>query len=321
MSHRSFRIIAGLAFSLAGVSALAQPFPSKPIRVVVPFPAGSATDAIARVITPAVAQALGQSLVIDNKPGADGAIAAAEVAKSPADGHTLLFATNSPMAAVPALRKQPPYDPVADFAPITDLGRYTFFLFASAASPFKTLPEMIAHAKANPGKLNYATGNTTGIVSFAQMNALAGTSMTHVPYKGEPAAVIDLVANRVQVMFATITTGGAHTREGRLKALVTTLPSRSPAMPDVPTIAEAGMPQFSMVSWAALFAPAGTPRDVITRLNREFVVAMQRPEVIAGAEKQAFFLRSSTPEQLGAFVREQKDSYARILREAGVQPE
>ncbi|MBL8377459.1 MAG: tripartite tricarboxylate transporter substrate binding protein [Burkholderiales bacterium] len=321
MSQRSLLITTGLVFSLAGVPALAQTFPSKPIRVVVPFPAGSATDAIARVITPAVAQALGQSLVIDNKPGADGAIAATEVAKAAADGHTLLFATNSPMAAVPALRKQPPYDPVADFAPVTDLGRYTFFLFASAAAPFKTLPEMIAHAKANAGKLNYATGNTTGIVSFAQMNALAGINMTHVPYKGEPAAVVDLVANRVQVMFATITTGGAHAREGRLKALVTTLPSRSPAMPEVPTIAEAGMPQFSMVSWAALFAPGGTPREVVSRLNREFVAAMQRPEVMSGAEKQAFFLRSSTPEQLGAFVREQKDSYARILREAGVQPE
>jgi tripartite-type tricarboxylate transporter receptor subunit TctC len=311
-----------VAFAALAAPALAQaPYPSRPIRIVVPFPPGSATDVIGRILGQSVSAAVGQPVLVDNKAGADGAIAGSEVANAAPDGYTVLLATNSPMSAVPALRKTPPYDPVTDFAPITDIGRYTFFVYASAASPFKTLAEMIAYAKANPGKLNYATGNSTGIVSFAQMNALAGIEMTHVPYKGEPAGITDLVANRVQLMVATLTTGGAHVKDGKLRAIATTLPRRSPAFPEVPTMAEAGMPQFSIVSWAALYAPAKTPKDIVERLNREFIAAMKRPEVIAAMDKQAFALTSSTPEQLGEFTRSQKEAYARILRAAGVQPE
>ena len=305
----------------AAAPASAQPFPAKPIRIVVPFPPGSATDTIARIFGQSVSVAVGQPVLVDNKAGADGAIGGSEVVNAAPDGYTVLMATNSPMSAVPALRKSPPYDPVTDFAPVTDIGRFTFFLYASAAAPFKSLQEMIAHAKANPGKLNYATGNTTGIVSFAQINALAGIDMTHVPYKGEPAGVTDLVANRVQVMVATLTTAGGHQKEGRLRALATTLPRRSPVLPEAPTMAEAGMPQFSIVSWAGLFAPARTPKEVVDRLNREFVAAMKRPEVIAAMDKQAFAMTPSTPEQLGEFVKSQKEAYARILRAAGVQPE
>ena len=260
-------------------------------------------------------------MLIDNKAGADGAIGGTEVMHAAPDGYTLLFATNSPMSAVPALRKNPPYDPVTDFTPVTDVGRYTFFLYANASQPFKSVAEMIAHAKANPGKLNYATGNATGIVSFAQIGALAGIDIAHIPYKGEPAGITDLVANRVQMMIATHTTGGPHVKEGRLRAIATTLPRRSPAFPDVPTMAEAGLPQFAIVSWAGLFAPAKTPKDVVERLNREFTAAMKRPEVQAAMEKQAFFLNPSTPEQLGEHVKAQKEAYARILRAAGVQPE
>ena len=322
--NRSFnRALHAAALAMLCVAAMptSAQFPNKPLRIVVPFPAGSATDAIARILGQSVAVAIGQPVLIDNKAGADGAIAASEVMNAAPDGYTVLLATNSPMSAVPALRKNPPYDPVTDFAPITDIGRYTFFIFASAAAPFKTLQEMISFAKANPGKLNYATGNTTGIVSFAQLNALAGIDMTHIPYKGEPAGVTDLVSNRVQVMIATVTTGGPHAREGKLRVIATTLPRRSPAFPDAPTMAESGMPQFAIVSWAGLFAPARTPRDVVERLNREFVAAMKRPDVAAALEKQAFAPTPSTPEQLGAYVKEQKEAYIRILRAAGVQPE
>jgi tripartite-type tricarboxylate transporter receptor subunit TctC len=315
------RVITAVAAAILSMAAAAQPFPAKPIRMVVPFPAGSATDAIGRILAQPVSAAIGQPVLIDNKAGADGAIAGSEVANAAPDGYTILLATNSPMSAVPAMRKTPPYDPVADFAPITDVGRYSFFLFANAAAPFRTLQEMIAYAKANPGKINYATGNTTGIVSFAQLNALAGIDMTHIPYKGEPAGVTDLVANRVQVMIATVTTGGPHARDGKLKVITTTLPRRSPAFPDAPTMAEAGMPQFAIVSWAGLYAPAKTPRDVIDRLNREFVAAMKRPDVIAAMDKQAFTMTPSTPEQLATYTREQRDAYVRILRSAGVQPE
>jgi tripartite-type tricarboxylate transporter receptor subunit TctC len=321
MRRLPIRAVTAIAAAIVSFAAAAQQFPSRPIRMIVPFPAGSATDAIGRILAQPLSAAIGQPVLIDNKAGADGAIAGSEVANAAPDGYTILLATNSPMSAVPALRKNPPYDPVTDFAPITDVGRYSFFLFASAAAPFKTLQEMIAYAKANPGKLNYATGNTTGIVSFAQLNALAGIDMSHIPYKGEPAGVTDLVANRVQVMIATVTTGGPHARDGKLKVITTTLPRRSPAFPDAPTMAEAGMPQFAIVSWAGLYAPAKTPKDVIDRLNREFVAVMKRQDVIAAMDKQAFTMTPSTPEQLGVYTREQRDAYVRILRAAGVQPE
>jgi len=305
---------------LFACSAHAQ-YPAKPIRVVVPFPAGSSTDIITRVLASSVSQALGQTLVVDNKAGADGAIAAAEVAKAAPDGYTLLMATNSPMSAVPALKKTPPYDPVADFTPITDIGRYTFFILVHPSVPAKTLKELIDYARANPGKLNYATGNTTGIVSTAYFASLARIELVHVPYKGEPQAVTDLVAGRVQLMFCSSGTSIAHIRDGRLRALVTTLGKRSQLLPEVPTIAEAGMPQFSITSWAGLFGPARMPREVVERLNKEFVAAMARSDVQAAMEKAAFALNPSTPGELAAFVQEQMESYRRILRAAGVEPE
>ena len=308
------------ALLVAPLGASAQ-YPSKSIRVIVPFPAGSATDTVTRILSNSVAQAIGQPLVVENKAGADGAIAAAEVAKAPGDGYTLLMATNSPMSAVPAMKKAPPYDPVADFTPITDVGRYTFFIVVHPSVPAKSLGELIAYARANPGKLNYATGNTTGIVSTAFFASQAQIKIVHVPYKGEPQAITDLVAGRVQLMFASSTTSVPHVRENRLRALVTTLPRRSQLLPDVPTIAEAGMPQFSVTSWAGLFGPAKMPREVTERLNAEFTAAMARPDVQQAMERQAFALSPSSPAQLAAFVKEQLESYRRILRAAGVEPD
>ena len=312
-----------LTFACAVVlstSAVAQ-YPAKPVRIVVPFPGGSATDTITRILAQSISPGFGQPMIVDNKPGADGAIAGAEVAKAPPDGYTLLMATNSPMSAVPAMKKSPPYDPVNDFTPITDIGRYTFFLYVHASVPAKSLKELISHAKANPGKLAYATGNTTGIVSFAQMNSLAGIDMLHVPYKGEPQGITDLVGNRVQVMWATPTTGLPFVKEGKIRALVTQLTKRSSLLPDVPTIHEAGLPKFTITSWAALFGPAKLPKEIVARLHKEFTTAMAKPDVLAQMEKQAFLLTPSTPEQLGAFVKEQMESYRTILRAAGVQPE
>ena len=313
------RLFCGLVMSLSLV-AHAQ-YPARPVRVIVPFPAGSATDTITRILASSVGASLGQPLLVENKAGADGAIAAAEVAKAPADGYTLLMATNSPMSAVPAMKKSPPYDPLADFTPITDIGRYTFFIVVHPSVPAKTLAELISHARASPGQLNYATGNTTGIVSTAYFASLADIRLVHVPYKGEPQAIADLVAGRVHLMFASSSTSVPHVREGRLRALVTTLAKRSALLPDVPTIAEAGMPQFSLTSWAGLFAPARLPGDVLQRLNREFVAAMGRAEVQEAMEKQAFTLSPSSPQRLGEFVREQLESYRTVLRAAGVQPE
>jgi tripartite-type tricarboxylate transporter receptor subunit TctC len=276
---------------------------------------------VGRILGQSISASIGQTIVVENKAGADGAIAGAEVAKAPPDGYTLLLATNSPIAVVPALKKNPPYDPLTDFTPIADVGRYTFFLFAYAGVPAKTFGELIAYAKANPGKLAYATGNTTGIVSFAQMNSLAGIQMLHVPYKGEPAAITDLIGGRVQLIWATPTTGLSHVKDGKLRALVTSLKSRSPILPDVPTIAEAGLPKFSILSWAALYGPGKMPKDITDRINKEFVAAMKRPDVMAQMEKQAFALTPSTPEDLAVFTKEQIDEYRTILRASGVQPE
>ncbi|MBS0336355.1 MAG: tripartite tricarboxylate transporter substrate binding protein [Proteobacteria bacterium] len=317
---RIARILATLSLAAVAASAAAQ-YPNKPIKLIVPFPAGSATDTVGRILGQSVSAAVGQTVVVENKAGADGAIAGSEVVKSAPDGYTLLLATNSPMAVAPAMKKVPPYDPTTDFTPITDVGRYTFFLFANANLPAKTLGELIAYAKANPGKLAYATGNTTGIVSFAQMNALAGVQMLHVPYKGEPAAITDLIGGRVQLIWATPTTGLSHVKDGKLRAIVTSLKNRSPILPDVPTIAEAGLPKFSILSWAALYGPAKMPKDLVERLNKEFVAAMKRPDVMAAMEKQAFILNPSTPEELGAFTKDQFEEYKRILRAAGIQPE
>jgi tripartite-type tricarboxylate transporter receptor subunit TctC len=301
--------------------ARAQAFPNKPIKIVVPFPAGSATDAIARVIGASVSSAIGQPVLVENKAGADGAIAGTEVVRAAPDGYTLLMATNSPMAAAPAMKKNPPYDPVTDFTPISDIGRYTFFIVVHPSVPAKTVAELVALAKSKPGELNYATGNTTGIVSMALFNALGGVKMTHVPYKGEPQALTDLVSGRVQVMVVSSGTSLPHIREGRLRAIAVTLDKRSPALPDVPTIVEAGMPQFRLTSWAAVFGPAKMPRDVVERLNREFVAAIGRPDVQQAMEKQAFMLQGSTPEQLGALVKEQFESYKSTMKIAGIEPE
>lgn len=311
-----------LVLALLVVSGAAEAqFPAKPIRVVVPFPVGSATDTITRVLAQSVSQSIGQTVVVENKAGADGAIAAGEVAKAAPDGHTLLMATNSPMSAVPAMKKNPPYDPVADFTPITDVGRYTFFIVVHPSVPAKTLKELIDHARANPGKVNYATGNTTGIVSTAFFASLAKIDLVHVPYKGEPQALTDLVAGRVQLMFCSSGTSMPQIREGKLRPIVTTLAKRTHLLPELPTIAEAGMPEFSITSWAGLFGPAKMPAAVVERLNKEFVAAMGRSDVQAAMEKQAFALSPSSPRELAAFVKEQMESYRRILRAAGVEPD
>ena len=315
------RIALLIASLLLSAVATAQPYPNKPIRVIVPFGAGSSTDVITRILTQSVSASIGQPFIVDNKPGGDGAVAGIEAAKAAPDGYTIFIGSGSPIAAVPALRKNPPYDSVNDFTPITDIGRFTLFLFVNSEVPVKTFQEFIAYAKANPGKLAYGTGNASGIVAFAQMNQLAGIDMLHVPYKSAPLAVVDLMTNRVQAMWEPPTTTLAAMKEGKLRALVTSLKSRSSVLPEVPTIAEAGMPQFSMANWMGLVGPAKLPREIVDRLNREFVAAMKRAEVIAAMEKQLFQLNPTTPEQFAVFVKEQIESYGSLLRAAGVKPD
>lgn len=308
-----------LALALFATSALAQ-YPTKPIRVLVPFGAGSSTDIVMRILAQPLSQSFGQPVVVENKPGADGAIAAAEVAKAAPDGYTLLLATNSPLSAAPHLRKLP-YDALADFTPITLVGNYTFFVLVHPSVPARNLAELIAYARANPGKLNYGTGNTSGIVMTAMLASQAGIEMVHVPYKSEPPAITDLLSGNIQVMISSYATVAPHLREGRLRALVTTLPSRSPLMPEVPAIVEAGFPKFSVSPWAGMFGPARMPREVTDRLNQELNALVRRPDVRDSLLRQAFDPKGSSTDEFAAYVRAQYDIWGRAIREAGIQPE
>ena len=312
------RVVAVLAM-IAG-AAHAQ-YPVKPVRVIVPFSAGSGTDVITRVLAQPLQQTLGQTFVIDNRPGADGALAGDMVAKAPADGYTLLMATNSPLSAVPHLRKKPPYDALKDFAPISMVGRYTFMVAVNANVPAKTLRELFDHARANPGKLNYASGNTSSIVMTAMLSSLAGIKMLHVPYKSEPPAVVDLIAGQVQVMVTSYTTVASHLREGRIRALALALNQRSSLLPNVPTVAEAGLPKFSITPWAGLFAPARTPKAVIDKLSVEINTLLKRADIRAQLDQQAFAGEGSTPEALDAWVKSQFNIWGAAMRDAGIQPE
>lgn len=310
-----------LAATLCAGTAAHAEFPSAPVRLVVPFPAGAASDVIARALARSAATRIGQSIIVDNKAGADGMISAAEVARAKPDGLTLLFGTNSALSASPALRVKLPYDPVKSFAPITELGRYTFFLYVNAATPARTLPEFVAYAKAHPGKLNFGTGNTTALVSSLQFNAIEGLDMVSVAYKGEPAAIVDLLDNRIQMMFGNPTLGLPHLASGKLRVLATTSERRSPLLPNVPTMKESGVSGFTITSWAGLFAPAGTPEPILAKIRAAFTAAMQDPEVIEALDKQGFTATPSNAASLAKLVDEQMVRYRTTIRAAGIQAE
>lgn len=299
--------------------AMAADFPTRPIRLIVHFPAGSSTDVIARTLGENVAKQLGQQIVIDNKPGADGSIAAAELKRSAPDGYTIMLATNSAMSGVPATRKTPPYDVTTDFTPITEIGRYNFFLYVNKDVPAKTLTELLAYAKANPGKLAYGSGNITGRLAFASIVAANNLDVTPVPYKGEPPAITDLITGRIQVMVATSGTGLPHVKDGKVRALATILDKRSAAAPDVPTIAEAGFTGFTIEPWAGLFGPPNMPKDIVTALNTAFGKAMSDPAVKQRMAEQDFALTPTTPEALGALVKRQLDIHRKLVSAAGLE--
>src|SRR6266699_4256213 len=313
---RVFTAVAALG--LIAVPAAAQ-YPARPIRIIVTYPPGGGADVMARVVAQPLSKTLGQPVVVDNRPGAEGAIGAEFVAKSVPDGYTILLAGNYMLGAM--LRKNPPYDVITDFAPITLLGKIAFFLVVHPSVPAKTLSELIDYARANPGRLNYATGSVNEILAFAQLKSLANVDMVQVPYKGGAPAMPDLLSARVQLMFNTGSTVVPLVKEGRLRALATLLPARSSLLPNVPTIAEAGMPQLSVVVWAGLFAPAKTPKDIVERLSREVNVILQRPEIRGQFEKQGLEPGGSTPGELAAFLKQQLIDWAGTARAAGLKPE
>ncbi len=319
--QKMIRLLATVGvIGLIAIPAAAQ-YPSKPIRIVVSFAAGGASDAIIRIVAQPLSEILGQPVLVDNRPGAEGAIAGEVVAKSAPDGYTVLFGGNTTMLGVPILRKNPPYDVIADFAPITSVVKFAFFLVVHPSVPATTLSELIDYARANPGRLNYATITVGDVLAFAQLKSLANVDMVRVPYKGGAPATPDLLSARVHLMFTTGSSVVPLVKEGRLRALATLLPGRSSLLPSVPTIAEAGMPRLTVVPWTGLFAPAKTPKDIVERLSREVNVILKRPEIRGQFEKQASEPAGSTPSELGAFLKQQLVEWRSAARSAGLEPE
>ena len=296
-------------------------YPNRPIRYVVPFPPGGSADGVARIMAQQLSQAMGQQWLVDNRPGADGVLAAGLVIKAAPDGHTVFFGSNTPMSAAPALRKVPPYDPVKDFTAIGFIGHITFILFSAPAVPAKTLSELIDYARANPGKLNYGTGNTGSIVSTAQLKLLAKLDIAQIPYKGDALVTSDLIGGRLQFAIMAPVPALAQAQAGRLRMLAVLLPRRSALAPDVPTIAEAGMPGVSIAPWAGLFGPAGIPRDVLARLSRDLNTVFSRAEVREQMSRQGFEAQIMSPAEVATHTKVQYEAWARVIRETGIPQE
>src|SRR5215207_4998356 len=304
---------------LASAAAHAQTYPSKPITIVVPFAPGSGTDTVSRLVGHYLGTALKQSVVIENKAGANGAIAATYVARAAPDGHTLLMATNSTHSANPSLMKTLAYDPVKDFAAVTRVGSYIFMLVVNPDVPAKSLPELIAYAKANPGKLSYASGNTTGIVAGETFKRWAGLDILHVPYKSTPPAINDILGGRVSMMFIDLTTGLPHVKAGALRALAVTTRERTSLLPELPSLHEAGVTNYDITSWAGVFAPAGTPAEVVGRLNAELRRIIDNPDVKRRLGDAGFDAFSGTPQELSQFVQEQLVLWTKLIKDSGIE--
>jgi tripartite-type tricarboxylate transporter receptor subunit TctC len=313
------RLLQVSLISLCALSlgANAQSFPTKPIRIVVPFGPGSATDTITRMLTEKAGKSLGTTFVVENKPGANGLIAAREVVGAPKDGHTIIVSSNSAHAANQYLYKNLGYDPVGDFAPITGLTTNPHVLVVRATLPVKDLKDLIRYGKENPGKLNFGAGNTGSLANASLVKSLAGFTAVEVSYKSQPAAVLDLLGGSIDFLSVDYFIVNEQIRSGALRALAVTSKTRLKALPDVPTVAET-LPGYELNGWIAAFAPAGTPVDAIEKLNKAFAEVVRSPEFEAYMERQGMQGFATSPAELGAFQREQVGKWADVLEKAGV---
>ena len=322
----TMRIAAVLAACACGVllgtnPAGAQPYPSKTIRLIHGFAAGSAIDVFSRPLAQKLSEALGQQVVVDGRPGATGTIANDIVAKSAPDGHTLLAAPGSAMAATPHLYKVP-YNSLRDFAPIIQISNFSYVLVAHPAVPAKTARELIALAKTRPGYLNYgSTGVGSGFHLAGELFcAMAGVQMVHVPYRGGgTAAITDLVAGRVDLMWDSLAVVKPQMQAGRLRAIGVTGARRAAALPEVPAIAESGLPGYEMIGWHGIFAPAGTPRDIVDRLNATIAKILATAEIRELWNNQAMEIFPSTPEQFAARLRFDYERYGKLIKSSGIK--
>lgn len=315
------RLALGAALALAATVALSQEFPVKPITFVVPFAAGSATDQIARAIGQGVSDQAKQSVVVENKPGASGFLAAQQVAKAAADGYTVLITTNTTHAANEHLYKSLPYDPVKDFAPVTLLGKGGQIMIVNPKVEAKSVTEFIALAKKQPGKLTFGSGSSSSRIAGELLQQMAGIELLHVPYKSNPLAVTDLLGGQIDMMITDSATGLPQVKAGKVRALGVTAPKRSPLAPDVPTIDEAGVKGYEMGYWFAAYVPARTPPAVVRRLNELIVAATKLPAAVKFYETTGTDPAVSTPEDLAKFQLAESAKWGRIVKAANITPE
>lgn len=303
----------------AALPAFAQPaWPAHPVRLVVPFPASGATDLVARVVAQRMSQDLGQQLVIDNRPGAGGTIGTGEAAKAAPDGYTLLFTTSSTHAISPHLMTRLSYKADKDFTPIAEIGGAASILLVTPSLPVRNVQELIAYAKARPGALNYASSGNGTIVHLnsAAFAARAGLQLTHVPYKGTAQSITDLAAGQVHLLFDSIPTGMPHVASGRLRALAVTGEKRSALAPDLPTVAESGLPGYSSVTWFGVYGPAGMKPELVARINQAFNKALEHPEVVASLARQGVEAAAPrTPAQFAAMVQADSGRWAQVIKD------
>lgn len=303
------------------LTALAQSFPTKPITFIVPFAAGSATDQIGRAIGQGVTEQTGQAVVIENKPGASAMIGAAAGARAAPDGYTVLITTNTTHAANEHLYKTLTYHLVKDFAPISLLGKGGQIMVVNPESPAKTVADFLAQAKQSPGKLSFGSGSSSSRIAGELLQQMAGVQLLHVPYKSNPLAVTDLLGGQINMMITDTATGLPQVKSGKLRALGVTGTARSPLAPDVPTIAESGVPGYEMGYWFAAYAPAGTPPDVVKRLNELLVKATKTKPAQQFYAQTGTDAATSTPDELAAFQQAESKKWGDIIKKAGIQPE
>jgi tripartite-type tricarboxylate transporter receptor subunit TctC len=315
------RLLSVLLLCVAATQAFAQAYPAKPLKMIIPYPPGGGNDTLGRLFAIKLSDRLGQPVVVENRPGAGTLIGSEAAAKSAPDGYTILLSSIATHALSPNLYSKVPYDPVKDFAPITLLGIAPTVLVVRNDLPAKDLAEFVAAAKAKPGGFTYASGGngTPPHINGEVFKAVAGVDLLHVPYKGGGPALVDLMAGRVDVMLDTAASAMPHVRSGKLRALAISGPRRSAEYPDLPTFAEAGLPQYDTNAWYSVHAPAGTPPEIVRRLNAELVASLKEPDVQARFKQLSTDAVGNSPEEFAAFVRAELDKYARVIKGAGIR--
>ncbi len=322
--HALWQIVLSLFMGLASWAAFAQSAPAKPespLKLVLPFGPGSGTDIYARMIAQALGQAMGTTVLVDNRPGANGVLAADFVAKAKPDGNTLLLTTNTTHAANPHLVKDLRYDPVRDFSPISKLGNLTFFLLVANDSPHQQLSSLIDAAKQAPRQVSFGYANSFGVVSGSKLGRVAGVEFLSVPYKSSPQVITDMLGGQLQFAFVDLAAAAPLVKSGRMRALAVLTDKRFPLMPQVPTMKEAGYPDFNVVAWFGLFAPAGTPRSSVERLNREVLSIVNKPEFRERGAELGIEVFGSSPQELEDYVKSQIALWAKFTADAGLKAE